>query len=407
MMLLTMQRLPISRQIQITIITLVLLAFSVTAYSVYQQAAKILVENTLAAQQSQVSALAESIAGRYESTFNVVQNQLNGWRDYRVAGLAQSGLRERIQGTEVDQLILDGTPISAMPELVDQFLASTGSHATIFVREGNDFLRVATSLKRQDGSRATGTFLGSNHIGYQTLLSGQPFTQKVTLFGERYLSYYYPLLKEGRVYAILFAGMPLKEVMQDIFHSLEKIVWGKTGYSIVIDAEAKEQGTYLYIPRRDLLGTSILDLKLADGSNPFAALFENSSGILMYPWEQQGEVSDKFIAYAELKGWNWKLLGGTHIKEVTEQTKVLLNQISLIAAIAIALILLVLNFTLNKTLSPLTRCISLIFILHISLIIHYDLRHHILLQDCVCPQFLVLVWLVVVLRQIHNNNVLY
>lgn len=352
-MLLGLQRQPIGRQIQITIISLVVLAFAATAIIVYQQAAKILLENTLYTQQSKVKALAASIAGRYDSTFEVVKHQLEGWHEHRVNDLAFTGTQERIGSVKVDQLALNGTPISEHPELVDRFFASTGSHATIFVREGEDFVRVMTSLKRQSGERAVGTFLGRSHPGYSTLLNGQEFTNKVSLFGERYLSYYLPLKKNGRVYAILFAGIPLKAVMQDIFHTLDNIVWGKTGYSIVVDADAKYQGEYLFIPRKELLGTSILDLTLADGSNPFGALFKNDTGVLIYPWEHKGVEGDKFLAYAHVPGWDWKLLGGTHIAEVTEQTKVLLLQICIVAFVAVLLIVVTLTWMLGKTLKPL------------------------------------------------------
>lgn len=348
-----LQRLPIGRQIQYTTVTLIMIAFAATAIIVYQQAAKILLDNTLHAQQGQVQALADSIAGRYDSTFEVVKHQLQGWREHRVSNLGFSGNREQVGTANVEQLQLDGVPISAHPELVDRFLASTGSHATIFVREGSDFVRVMTSLKHQGGQRAVGTFLGHSHPGYQALMSGQEFSNLVTLFGERYLSYYLPLTQDGRVHAILFAGLPLKEVMQDIFHSLDNIVWGKTGYSVVLDADPNHKGSYLFIPDKGLLGTSILDRKLSDGSNPFGEIFTQDSGVLIYPGEHNGVVEEKFVAYAHVPGWNWKLLGGTQISEVTEQTKVLLHHISLVALIAVVLILSIMSWMLNKTLNPL------------------------------------------------------
>ena len=39
----------------------------------------------------------------------------------------------------------------------DQFLERSGAVATVFVRNGDEFIRVTTSLKKQDGSRAIGT----------------------------------------------------------------------------------------------------------------------------------------------------------------------------------------------------------------------------------------------------------
>ncbi|WP_435106780.1 Cache 3/Cache 2 fusion domain-containing protein [Arhodomonas sp. AD133] len=47
---------------------------------------------------------------------------------------------------------------------VDAFAERTGGNATVFVRYRDDFLRVTTSLRKPDGSRATGTLLGKNQV---------------------------------------------------------------------------------------------------------------------------------------------------------------------------------------------------------------------------------------------------
>lgn len=45
---------------------------------------------------------------------------------------------------------------------VDKFARMTGGNATVFIRYGDDFLRVTTSLKNQQGQRAIGTLLGKD-----------------------------------------------------------------------------------------------------------------------------------------------------------------------------------------------------------------------------------------------------
>ncbi|MFP3617158.1 Cache 3/Cache 2 fusion domain-containing protein, partial [Paraburkholderia sp. SIMBA_050] len=45
-------------------------------------------------------------------------------------------------------------------DVPDRFLATTGGVvATVFARTGDDYIRVTTSLKKQDGQRAIGTLL--------------------------------------------------------------------------------------------------------------------------------------------------------------------------------------------------------------------------------------------------------
>src|SRR6185369_13878802 len=54
-------------------------------------------------------------------------------------------------------------------EEVDRFSKMTGGVATVFARSGDDFVRITTSLKKENGSRAVGTLLGQQHPGYAAL----------------------------------------------------------------------------------------------------------------------------------------------------------------------------------------------------------------------------------------------
>lgn len=46
---------------------------------------------------------------------------------------------------------------------VDKFNAITGGIATVFARQGKDFVRITTSLKMEDGKRAVGSVLDEKH----------------------------------------------------------------------------------------------------------------------------------------------------------------------------------------------------------------------------------------------------
>src|SRR6478672_1038825 len=59
--------------------------------------------------------------------------------------------------------------------IVDQFTAKTGVTATVFMKTGDDFLRVSTSVKKANGDRAVGTKLDRQHPGYAVLMKGQTF----------------------------------------------------------------------------------------------------------------------------------------------------------------------------------------------------------------------------------------
>src|SRR5471032_1389983 len=76
---------------------------------------------------------------------------------------------------------------------VDEFKQMSAGVATLFVRSGEDFVRVSTSLTKQDGSRAIGTLLDHQHPAYQRLLAGQGYVGRAVLFDRSYMTQYTPV----------------------------------------------------------------------------------------------------------------------------------------------------------------------------------------------------------------------
>src|SRR3989338_382961 len=94
--------------------------------------------------------------------------------------------------------------------LVDRLLAETKGVATIFARRGNDFVRISTCLKMQDGSRVVGTMLDTTRPAYLSLRKGESYAGKTRLFGKDYVTQYNPLKSEsGEVIGALFVGFEL------------------------------------------------------------------------------------------------------------------------------------------------------------------------------------------------------
>ena len=116
-------------------------------------------------------------------------------------------------GDKQTPLLMSGsTVVNLNTDIVDRFTSVTKAVATVFVRTGDDFMRVSTSLKKEDGSRAVGTALDKNHPAYQGLLEGEEFTGKATLFGKDYMTKYVPVKDgQGNVVAVLFIGLDFSD----------------------------------------------------------------------------------------------------------------------------------------------------------------------------------------------------
>lgn len=91
-----------------------------------------------------------------------------------------------------------GEGLNNNSSLVDKFNASSGAVATVFARKGDDFVRISTSLKQQDGVRAVGTLLGSTHPAMVAVLAGQTYTARALLFGKHHMTRYQPVRDRGR-----------------------------------------------------------------------------------------------------------------------------------------------------------------------------------------------------------------
>lgn len=342
-------------QLKLVITLCLLVAFSSIAALVYQNASGVLLDNTLKEHQSKVESMAKTIAGQFNAYLHTAEVLESTFRNGYLAGVYVESYTVDFQGHQVPNITQYSESLINDTKLVDSFTRDTGAVATIFAPLGEDFIRVATSLKDPQGNRAMGTTLGRNHSGYSKLVSGQPYYAQIKLYGERYITYYAPLKDaNGKVNGITFIGLPVERATQDLFASLETVNWGDTGYTIILDNEQSNQGHYLLHPKHKETDPPIQEVADYNGNKPFHQLFEQKSGLIRYPYEYQGNIGEKYLVYTEVPGWNWKLLGGTFIAEVTKGSQALLKLIAIISLVVAAGTFLVLTLVLNRTLKPLT-----------------------------------------------------
>ena len=95
----------------------------------------------------------------------------------------------------------------------DGFTRETSATATVFAKLDQDFLRITTSIKGADGSRAVGTLLDRSHPAYLRLQSGQGYTGYATIFGKQYMTKYQPMYdRSERVIGALYVGLNVHDV---------------------------------------------------------------------------------------------------------------------------------------------------------------------------------------------------
>ncbi|MGZ0784908.1 methyl-accepting chemotaxis protein [Pseudomonas saponiphila] len=145
-----------------------------------------------------------------------------------------------VAGVQTPGLQLGDVVLNNNFEEVDEFKQMTAGVATLFVRSGDDFIRVSTSLSKQDGSRAIGTLLDHAHPAYQKLMAGQGYVGRALLFERFYMTQYTPVMDHaGKVIAVLFVGFDYTDAQNAQFANLKRFRIGQSGSLALLDEQNK------------------------------------------------------------------------------------------------------------------------------------------------------------------------
>ncbi|MET3453796.1 methyl-accepting chemotaxis protein [Pseudomonas beijingensis] len=145
-----------------------------------------------------------------------------------------------VAGVQTPGLNLGSEVLNNNFKEVDEFKAMTAGVATVFVRSGDDFIRVSTSVSKQDGTRAIGTVLDRAGPAYGPVISGQSYIGRALLFGRFYMSQYTPVRdSSGKIIAVLYVGFDYTDAQNAQFENLKRFRIGQTGSLALLDEQNK------------------------------------------------------------------------------------------------------------------------------------------------------------------------
>ncbi len=217
----------------------------------------------------------------------------------------------------------------------DQFLERSGAIATVFARSGDDFVRVTTSLKKQDGSRAIGTRLDRQAPAYALILAGKSYTGLAELFGKRFITQYKPVTDaSGRVIGALFVGVRVDGQIQSIEESISQLKIGDSGYYFVLDASnGPDRGKFIVHP-------ASVGQAADDANAPYKDMLEAKEGQLAYASKDAtlGETSEreKYVSFITVPEWHWLIGGVVPRDEVMAEVTATRNRFLLIGFVLVA-----------------------------------------------------------------------
>jgi methyl-accepting chemotaxis protein len=115
--------------------------------------------------------------------------------------------------------------------LVDRTAASIAGYATVFERQGDDYVRVSTNVKKENGERAVGTKLAAGHPAQAALAKGEAYYGPADLFGKKFMTGYFPVKSAaGTTVGVLFIGIP----MEVYYSSLQQLLTLVVGVGLAV-----------------------------------------------------------------------------------------------------------------------------------------------------------------------------
>ena len=114
---------------------------------------------------------------------------------------------DTVAGKSVPGLYFGSTKINNDSTVVDTEAKEHGGVATLFVKAGDEYVRVATNLKNADGSRAIGTILDLSGPVIAAINKGEPYYGEARVLGKPYDAGYEPIRDvANNVIGVYFVG---------------------------------------------------------------------------------------------------------------------------------------------------------------------------------------------------------
>ncbi len=217
--------------------------------------------------------------------------------------------------------------------IVDEFTKHSGAVATVFSKVGDDFLRVSTSLKKSDGSRAVGTLLGKKSPAYAPIMKGETYVGTAHLFGQDYMTRYSPIYSQNNeLIGILFIGYNFTNELQDLRAVFSDTTRGKTGYYYVLNTKKKT----IEIHPEDA-GQSY------EGVKVYESVASSPAGIHEYTYKGNQQIA----ATAIFEPLGWVIGVSSGVDEFTSVASTLEKNL-IYSAFALMLLLIIVNTLLTS-----------------------------------------------------------
>lgn len=156
--------------------------------------------------KSYMTNIAEKMAtDKVASDLNAFKSDIKFYHSSLV--LSSSGILQDVKGASLESNY----------NVVQTVQTDLGDLATIYKKQGDQFVMVTTNITKDNGSRLEGEVLDSSSPAYESVVSGNTYVGSVDILGKKYQAAYAPLTdSSGKLIGIYSVAVPTENVLQTI-----------------------------------------------------------------------------------------------------------------------------------------------------------------------------------------------
>lgn len=149
---------------------------------------------------------------------------------------AKNQVTRESKQVQVNKWELNNSVLQASNKIVDEIKQKAVETATIFQKIEGGYLRISTNVLKENGERATGTYIPNNSEVIKTIENGETFKGRAYVVNTWYRTAYEPIKINGEVKGILYVGVKEANMgkVSEIFKS--KSYYGD-GYPYVVNSK--------------------------------------------------------------------------------------------------------------------------------------------------------------------------
>ena len=118
----------------------------------------------------------------------------------------------------------DDESVEESNKVVDMVYQDLDDAATIYKKDGDNFVIISTNVRDKDSERVTGEVLDKNSNAYKSLAKGEAYVGNTEINGEQYKTSYLLIYADnGNVVGAASIGVPISDVQAEIQSSLNKL----------------------------------------------------------------------------------------------------------------------------------------------------------------------------------------